>query len=302
MLLNKLLSNLSVHVKPFAICTLSEGWRLHLPGPPGLLFHFVLEGNGVLYGPRGDAHPISPMHLSVVPIGAKHILEASGDFRDELRIDAPPSGEQVCQIVAGTSDQADLVVSCGIVSVRYGPSLDIFDHLHEVLAVDLSSVPQALSAFQGIMAEQSQAIAGSEAMTAALMTQCLVHLFRRLPSQDEESLPWLMALQDERLARVIDMILDAPGDNYTVESLAEIAAMSRSAFAERFAESFGRSPMSYVNHVRMQRAIQLLAVENMSIDEIARTVGYSSRSHFSRAFKDHSGLPPKDFRAESFAH
>ena len=60
--------------------------------------------------------------------------------------------------------------------------------------------------------------------------------------------------------------------------------------------------MSFVNHVRMQHAAQLLAVENMSIDEIARTVGYSSRSHFSRAFKDHSGLPPKDFRSESFAH
>lgn len=301
MLLNKLLSNLSVHVKPFAICTLTEGWRLHLPGPPGLLFHFVLEGNGVLYGPRGDAHPISPMHLSVVPIGAKHVLESAGEFRDELRIDAPPAGGQVCQIVAGSSDQADLVVSCGIVSVRYGPSLDLFDHLNEVLAVDLSSVPQALSAFQGIMAEQSQAIAGSDAMTAALMTQCLVHLFRRLPSQDEDALPWLMALQDERLGRVIDMILDAPGEDHSVDSLAETAAMSRSAFSERFAESFGRSPMSFVNHVRMQRATELLAIENLSIDEIARTVGYASRSHFSRAFKDHSGLPPKDFRAESFA-
>lgn len=301
MLLNKLLSNLSVHVKPFAICTLTEGWRLHLPGPAGLLFHFVLEGKGVLYGPRGDAHPIAPMHLSVVPIGAKHVLESAGDYRGELRIDAPPAGGQVCQIVAGSSDQADLVVSCGIVSVRYGPSLDLFDHLNEVLAVDLSSVPQALSAFQGIMAEQSQAIAGSDAMTAALMTQCLVHLFRRLPSQDEGALPWLMALQDERMGRVIDKILDAPGEDHTVDSLAEIAAMSRSVFSERFTDSFGRSPMSFVNHVRMQRATELLAVENLSIDEIARTVGYSSRSHFSRAFKDHSGLPPKDFRAESFA-
>ena len=41
MLLEKLLSNLTVHVEPFALCTVSEGWRLHLPGPPGLLLHFV---------------------------------------------------------------------------------------------------------------------------------------------------------------------------------------------------------------------------------------------------------------------
>ena len=133
MQLDKLLSNLSVHVDPFALCKMSEGWRLHLPGPPGLLFHFVLEGDGVLYGPRGDAHPIAPLYLAVVPIGAKHMLESSGEVHDELRIDAPPSGDQVCEIVAGSSDQADLIVGCGIVKVRYGPSLDLFDHLHGVL-------------------------------------------------------------------------------------------------------------------------------------------------------------------------
>lgn len=301
MLLNKLLSNLSVHVDPFAICTLSEGWRLHLPGPPGVLFHFVMEGGGVLYGPRSDAHPIAPLYLAVVPAGAKHALESSGDIRDELRIDAPPAGEQVCEIVAGSSDRPDLIVGCGIVKVRYGPSLDLFSHLHDVLAVDLSSIPEARVAFEGIFAEQSQAIAGSDAMTAALMTQCLIHLFRRLPSQGEDALPWLIGLQDERMGRVVDMILDDPGADYTVDSLAAIAAMSRSAFAERFAESFGRSPMSFVNHVRMQRAAEMLAVDNSSVDEIAKTVGYSSRSHFSRAFKDHSGLPPNAFRAESVA-
>lgn len=301
MQLDKLLSNLSVHVDPFALCTMSEGWRLHLPGPPGLLFHFVLEGNGILYGPRSDAHPIAPLYLAVVPIGAKHVLESSGEIHDELRIDAPPTGDQVCEIVAGSSSQADLIVGCGIVKVRYGPSLDLFDHLHDVLAVDLSSVPEALNTFQGILAEQSRAIAGSAAMTAALMTQCLVHLFRRLPSQGEDALPWLVALQDDRLGRVIDMILDDPGADHSVESLAGVAAMSRSAFAEHFAKSFDRSPMSFVNHVRMQHAAQMLSVDNSSIDEIARIVGYSSRSHFSRAFKDHSGLPPNTFRAESLA-
>lgn len=298
MLLDKLLSNLSVHVMPFAICTLSQGWRLHLPGPSGLLLHFVLEGEGILYGPKGDAHPISPMHLSVVPIGAKHTIETIGNHTDELRIDAPPAGDQVCEIVAGSKDKADLVIGCGIIDVRYGSSMDLFNHLTEVLAVDLSSVPQALTSFQGIMEEQSQAIAGHDAMTAALMTQCLVHFFRRLPSEGEAAVPWLLALQDERLGRVVDVVLDKPGADYTVDSMAEIAAMSRSAFSAIFMKSFGRSPMSFVNHIRMQHAAQMLEVETTSIDEIASTVGYASRSHFSRAFKDHTGLPPKEFRAE----
>lgn len=298
MLLDKLLSNLSVHVKPFAICTVSEGWRVRLPGPPGLLFHFVLEGNGLLYGPRSESHPVHPMHLAIVPQGAKHVLESNGEIHDELRIDAPPPGDVVCQIAAGPAEDPNLVVGCGIVHVRYGPSLDLFDHLKDVLAVDLSSVPEAHTAFQGIMAEQSNAIAGSDAMTAALMTQCLVHLFRRLPSQDEAALPWLTALQDERLARVVDMVLDNPGRDYSVESMADTAVMSRSAFADQFAKSFGRSPMNFVNHVRMQRAIEYLSTDHMPVDAIARAVGYSSRSHFSRAFKDHAGLSPQQFRAE----
>jgi len=298
MLLDKLLSNLTVYVKPFALCTLDAGWRLYLPGPAGLLIHFVLRGEGMLYGPKNDEHPIYPGHLAVVPIGAKHVLESSGEIHDELRIDAPPPGEQVCRIEAGSSDQPDLIVGCGIVHVRYGPSLDLFEHLRDVLSADLSGVPEVFTVYQGILAEQSKPDTGGNALTAALMTQCLIHFFRRLPSAGEDAMPWLAALQDERLGRVVDRVLESPGADYTVESLAETAAMSRSAFAEHFAESFGRSPMSFVNHVRMQRAAQLLTIGNASIDEIARTIGYSSRSHFSRAFKDHSGLPPNEFRAE----
>ena len=112
-------------------------------------------------------------------------------------------------------------------------------------------------------------------------------------------MPWLMALQDERLGRVIDMILDAPGAEYAVDSMADTAAMSRSAFAEHFAESFGRSPMSFVNHVRMQHAAQLLGQESsLSIDDVAGRVGFSSRSHFSQAFKKHCGVSPTEYRAE----
>jgi AraC-like DNA-binding protein len=302
MLLDKLLSNLTVHVEPFALCTMTAGWRLHLPGPPGLLFHFVLAGDGVLFGPGGDAHPIAPLHLAVVPIGAKHVLQSAGEVRHELRIDALPDDEPICRIVAGSSEEIDLVVGCGIVSVRYGPSLNLFDHLQDVLAVDFSDLPDAEATFHGIMEEQRKSTVGSTAMTSALMTQCLIHLFRRLPWESERSLPWLTALQDERLGRVVDKVLDEPGDHYSVESLAETAAMSRSAFAEQFTAAFGRSPMSFVNHVRMQHAAHLLTVGNMSIDQVTKAVGYSSRSHFSRAFAEHSGLPPKAFRSEHPAH
>lgn len=115
------------------------------------------------------------------------------------------------------------------------------------------------------LTEQSQPGPASEAMTAALMTECLVCMFRQLTTNRDSSLRWLMALEDEQLGRAIDRILENPGANYTVELLAETAAMSRSAFAERLNTAFGVTPMGLVYHIRMQRACQLLRESRRSI-------------------------------------
>jgi len=199
---------------------------------------------------------------------------------------------------AGAPETAELVVACGLVSVRYGSSVGLFDHLRQVLAVDLSGHPGVAAAFRGILAEQSQAGPGSAVMTAALMTECMVQLFRSLATGSDQSLPWVTALEDPRLGRVIDRMLDKPEAIHTVESLAETASMSRSAFAEHFTAAFGRSPMSLLQHIRMQQAAHLLRQDaRLSIDDVAARVGYSSRSHFSEAFRKHHGTAPTVFRA-----
>jgi AraC family transcriptional regulator, activator of mtrCDE len=294
MLLDKLLSHLAVHVEPFALCMLGLGWRLWLPGPPETMLHFVLKGDGAVRGTGDEGHRLGSLSLVIVPAGVRHALEAGDRVESELRIDAPPAGQPVHRIVAGSPENPYLVIACGVVSVRYGQALGLFDHLREMLTVDLSSAPQVGNSFQSILEEQSRPGPGGEAMTAALMTECLVHVFRRLTSRGP--LPWLTALEDKRLGRAVDAILDNPGADHTVESLAGAAAMSRSAFSERFSEAFGRSPMTLLHHVRMQRAAHLLNEGALSIDEVARRVGFSSRSYFSNAFKKHHGESPVAFR------
>src|SRR5262249_52991770 len=153
------------------------------------------------------------------PPGTVHVLETGAKIRDELRVTAPPAGPPMHTITAGLAGAPDLIIACGVIDVRYGRSLGLFDRLREVLVVDLSGIAQVEAAFEGIFAEQSQAVAGSGTMTGALMTQCLVHMFRRLPNDGQHALPWLMALKDRRLARVIEMILDDPAAEHSVESL-----------------------------------------------------------------------------------
>jgi len=294
--LDKLLANLSVEVRPFAICHVSDKWRLRLPAPPVPLLHFVLEGEGAISGARGAPVPVGPSSFVVVPVGVRHALHAPGVIEQELRIDHAPEGSAVADLGAGPANQVKLVVACGLVSVRYGPILDLFGHLKDILAADLSGVPSVSTAFRGILAEQAGVAPGSAAMTKALMNQCLVHFFRQVGSTG--SLPWLEALNDPRLGRALDSMLDDPSAKHTVASLADAASMSRSAFAERFVEAFGRPPMELLHHVRMQHAAHLLRQDDtLSLDEVASRSGYSSRSHFSAAFREHHQMSPAEFRA-----
>ena len=83
MLLDKLLDYVTVHSEPFATCLLSSGWRLSLPGPPGVMFHFVMQGRGVLKGPKGEQYSLERFSLAVVPSGVRRTLECGPDVRSE---------------------------------------------------------------------------------------------------------------------------------------------------------------------------------------------------------------------------
>ena len=299
MLLDKLLSRMDVRVGYFSRCLLTTGWRLRLPGPPHAMLHFVLQGRGVVRGPGNRPFPLAPGWLAIVPRGAAHMLESVGEVKHDRRIDVVPEGAQVPScLVAGSMEHPDLIVACGLVHVRYGRTVGVFDQLRDVLAVDLSDCPQVQTALEGIIAERSEPRHGSDAMNGALMTQCLVHLFRHLARTRDATLPWLAALNDPRLARVVNSILDNPAAHHTVDSLSETAAMSRSAFAQHFVDAFGHPPMNLVRLVRLQSAADLLAQDaTLSIDAVAERVGFSSRSHFSQAFKDHYRSSPSAYRA-----
>ena len=111
----------------------------------------------------------------------------------------------------------------------------------------------------------------------------------------------LRGLADERLAVAIRRIHESPTKSWTIAQLAKAAALSRSAFFERFARAVGVAPMEYLLGWRMALAKALLRRKAITIAEVADQVGYASASTFSVAFTRHVGLPPTHYARENAA-
>jgi AraC family transcriptional regulator, activator of mtrCDE len=104
------------------------------------------------------------------------------------------------------------------------------------------------------------------------------------------------ALADPRIRKVLQAVHDHPGHHWSMQTLASFACMSRSSFAERFAELMKIPPMRYVTHWRVSVAEQLLR-DRRSVADIARLMGYSNEAAFRRLFKRVSGVGPGSVRA-----
>jgi AraC-like DNA-binding protein len=102
------------------------------------------------------------------------------------------------------------------------------------------------------------------------------------------------------MGTAVSAIYDRVNTPWTVESLAEAAGMSRSAFAARFKELLGQTPLEYVTEWRMQKAMQLLQQRDQKLIDVARSVGYESDSAFSKAFKRVVGASPTEHLKRGF--
>jgi transcriptional regulator GlxA family with amidase domain len=147
-----------------------------------------------------------------------------------------------------------------------------------------------------LLAESARPGVGSRVLTEALLKQCLVLALRRWIELDASPFPWLAGVADTRLSRTLHAVFEQPAAAFTVDSLAMIAGMSRSAFAAAFRRAFGQSPMSLVKLVRLRRASELLVTTALPVADVAKRVGFSSRSNFSLAFGRLHGMDPSRFR------
>jgi len=154
---------------------------------------------------------------------------------------------------------------------------------------------------QALASEMGEQAPGSEVVATRLAEVLFIQVLRaHIASGAERNKGWLHGIFDPQIGTALSAFHDRVNTPWTVESLAEAAGMSRSAFAARFKELLGQTPLEYVTEWRMQKAMQLLQQRDRKHLDVARLVGYESDAAFSKAFKRVVGANPGEFLKRGF--
>ncbi|HEY1078344.1 MAG TPA: AraC family transcriptional regulator [Fontimonas sp.] len=115
-------------------------------------------------------------------------------------------------------------------------------------------------------------------------------------AQEKNPAGLFAALSDMRLARVLAAIHGEPGKPWRIDSMAALAGMSRTAFADAFTGLLGIGPFQYLTEWRITEAQRLLRDRQISVASVAERLGYQSEAAFRRTYKRVTGVGPGQTR------
>ena len=288
--IDQFLEAVDIRVETFGMCEIGRQFSLRCEPAESVIVHFVLRGEGFLECRHGR-FPIKAGTAVVVPKMLVKSLTGAGSIEHVVDAKAGCSFPDELKMFRACDGQPDLVLGCAELSSSVGSDLPIFDRAKRPI-IEHSDDPMMQSLFGRMFDELSNPRLGSRAFVSTLMKQILIVLLRAQPDSDSSTL----LMTGQRLAGVVAVILDRPQENHTVDSLAEIAGMSRSRFTHHFHVAYGVSPKAFVQTARLSSAARLLKGSDLPVKSIAASLGYASRSHFSRAFQAKFGLDPSAFR------
>lgn len=280
--------------------SLSEPWGIELPPMDCLWFHVVVSGRCTIAVDGVDEVGLGPGDLVLVTQGAGH----RGWGRDRVPVrsvlDLPHEDESDTYAVlrhGGGGEVTTLV--CGGVRFDHPAARHLVESLPPVIHLEPMRSVRAdwLRSTLELLAEETRFVRpGSDAVVSRLCDVLVLQAIRTWIERDPAARTgWLGALRDVEIGAAIAAIHERPEHQWTVETLAHEAAMSRSRFAQRFNELVGEPPMTYVARWRMYAAHALLQ-RGQTVAAAGRAVGYDSDAAFSRAYSRVMGAPAGEVR------
>lgn len=171
--------------------------------------------------------------------------------------------------------------------------------LPSLVVLPLRKVPGLHAVLELLFAEADHVRCGHRLLADRLFEVALIQLLRWLLDHPEDAgvRPGLIAgLSDPRLAQVLVRMHERPGLAWTLEQMAECAAMSRTSFATTFKAVVGQTPLDYLTDWRIALAQGRLR-EGRPIKQLSEELGYANASALSRVFTARVGKSPREWLA-----
>jgi len=158
--------------------------------------------------------------------------------------------------------------------------------------VPLGGDVQLLSLFEDVLEELEHGFTMAHLLYAA---HALTHLMGLILRYKDESGYGATNVR-ERVAKSIEFMKNHLREPLKIATLAGLVSLSRSHYTTLFERVTGYAPLSYLNHLRMQRAVQLLNTTDLSIKQISDQLGFCDQFYFSRAFAKMHNHSPSEHR------
>lgn len=99
-----------------------------------------------------------------------------------------------------------------------------------------------------------------------------------------------------RLRPVIEFISENYGEKIYIETLADMVALSPDYFTKMFKDSIGKTPIDYINGIRVNHSLRLLTMTDVSVNDISEQLGFSGPNYFHKIFKSYMNTSPLAYR------
>ncbi|MBI4194991.1 MAG: AraC family transcriptional regulator [Betaproteobacteria bacterium] len=282
-------------------CEFSAPWGMEIKPTPVAEFHIIVRGSCWLrVSGRSAPIPLQGGDLVAFPHGDAHSL-----------VDAPEGAalpaEEILQgqnldhygpVTYGGSGLPATVL-CGYFRIdreHPHPLVAALPSLIHIRGTDSYDFAWLQTAINFMIHETRTAKPGSEAVVNRLAEVLFVQMVRAHIAQTEAPQGVLAAIADKQIGAALQLMHQTPQQPWSLASLAQRIGMSRSAFAARFNQLVGQTPMQYLTSWRMRKARELLSESRLGTAAVAEQVGYQSEAAFSKAFKKAIGMGPGAYR------
>lgn len=169
-------------------------------------------------------------------------------------------------------------------------SFDLFGFKSSVI-YPVATSPQINALFEEVIEELQNKRPAYEKLCVAKFFQILALLERK---SSKETAP--LGQYVDKISFIIQIMNKEYEKNYSLDDYAQMCCMGKFHFSRIFKRITGESPIEYRNNIRIEHAKEMLTDTDDLIDEISRSVGYSSNVYFCDAFKAKVGISPTQYR------